>query len=201
MSNTKSYRTRDNATAALRKMGIAKEDYDKFITKTRDGLYVVDFAAVESLKQENDKANAAAATIDASKRNLKALAAKKGVKPQPAAQPGSEMYKEKPAPTPTPAAPAPKAKAPKAEKTPKAKAEKPIKPTKAERPVKAEKKTRMATVKDGKPSIGAAIRELVKAGKSNDEIWAVIQKEYNLPDDKRWYAAWYRADAKRKGLL
>lgn len=55
--------------------------------------------------------------------------------------------------------------------------------------------------KEPKPprvSIGGTIRELHAAGKTNDEIWAVIQPQFSMADTKKWYVSWYIWDAKRK---
>jgi hypothetical protein len=55
--------------------------------------------------------------------------------------------------------------------------------------------------KEPKPprvSIGGTIRELHAAGKTNAEIWAVVQPQFSMPDTKKWYVSWYIWDAKRK---
>lgn len=41
--------------------------------------------------------------------------------------------------------------------------------------------------------------ELIQAGKSNTEVWAVIKEKFKLSDDKRWYPSWFRSRLKRKG--
>ena len=48
---TKVYTRRDSATACLKKLGVTKEDYDKFITKHKDDegdLFEVDITAVKA---------------------------------------------------------------------------------------------------------------------------------------------------------
>jgi hypothetical protein len=47
-------------------------------------------------------------------------------------------------------------------------------------------------------SIADEFRELIKAGKTNAEVWAIMQPRHNLPDSKKGYPAWYRADMARK---
>lgn len=60
---------------------------------------------------------------------------------------------------------------------------------------------------EGKPkrkaarTVSTVARELIVAGKTNLEVWAVIQKEFDLDDSKKSYPAWYRSDCRRKGLI
>lgn len=51
-----------------------------------------------------------------------------------------------------------------------------------------------------KPSVSCAstARELIKAGKSNEEVWEVIKEKFKLDDSKRHYPSWYRSEMKRK---
>jgi hypothetical protein len=49
-----------------------------------------------------------------------------------------------------------------------------------------------------KPTIASRVRGLVTAGKTNDEIWLIVKAEFGMPDDKRWFVGWYRADMKRR---
>lgn len=42
--------------------------------------------------------------------------------------------------------------------------------------------------------------ELIMAGKTNAEVWAVIQPQFNLDDKKKGYPAWYRMNLARKGM-
>ena len=45
-------------------------------------------------------------------------------------------------------------------------------------------------------------RRLILAGDlSDDEIFAQVQKAFNLDDNRRAYVGWYRKDLKKKGLL
>lgn len=45
------------------------------------------------------------------------------------------------------------------------------------------------------------IKELILEGKSNEEIWAVIQPKFNMPDNLKYYPSWYRSYFRRKQLL
>lgn len=83
------------------------------------------------------------------------------------------------------------------EDTPKPKKAKTEKP-KAAKP-KADKSTTTA-VRDG-VTVSDTIRRLIEGGKTNKEIWDVVQAEFNLDDKKRHYPAWYRAQMRRAGAL
>lgn len=45
----------------------------------------------------------------------------------------------------------------------------------------------------------AVARALIRAGKTNAEVWAAIKTQFNLDDKKRGYPAWYRADLRKQG--
>jgi plasmid maintenance system antidote protein VapI len=49
--------------------------------------------------------------------------------------------------------------------------------------------------------VASTARELIAAGKTNEQVWAALQKQFDLPESKKNYPAWYRADCKRKGLI
>ena len=74
-------------------------------------------------------------------------------------------------------------------------------PAKTTKPAaKAERAPRKTA--DGKPSCAERFRELIVEGKLDDDaIFAKVQKEYGLDDDKRRYVSFYRFDCKRKGLI
>lgn len=102
-------------------------------------------------------------------------------------------------------------------KTPKAAKEKPAakpaKETKASKaaaaPVKTGKDIKAAAkaskeAGEKKPTSAARFRELLKEGgkvckHTDDEIFAIVKKEFNLDDKKRSYVAWYRNDLKKRG--
>jgi hypothetical protein len=52
--------------------------------------------------------------------------------------------------------------------------------------------------KPARVTVASAVRALVAEGKTNEEIWQVIQPQFALGDDKRWYASWYRWDMARR---
>jgi len=81
---------------------------------------------------------------------------------------------------------------------PKAKVEKTVeKSTKAGKPAKAAAKTEKAV----RRTVSSVARELILAGKTNDEVWKALQSEFQLADSKKGYPCWYRADLRKKGLL
>lgn len=49
--------------------------------------------------------------------------------------------------------------------------------------------------------ISQTARDLILAGKTNEEVWEVLQQTFNLDRSKRHYPTWYRCEMKRKGLL
>ena len=64
-----------------------------------------------------------------------------------------------------------------------------------------EKKAPAKAPAKAKGSASAMFKELIMAGKlSDDGIFAAVQKEFGLADDKRYYVGWYRGDLKRKGM-
>jgi hypothetical protein len=52
-----------------------------------------------------------------------------------------------------------------------------------------------------KRTVSSVARELIVAGKTNDEVWSALQKEFKLDDSKKSYPAWYRRECKAKGLI
>lgn len=120
---TKTYSSRDSATALLKKMGVAKIDYNKFIDKA-NGKYTVKVHLVTEAQAEM---------------------------------------------------------------------------TSIESRIAAIKKVR--SKKPAKRTVSGACRELILAGRSNDEVWAAVKAEFKLADGKKSYPSWYRSDLKRQGLL
>lgn len=49
-----------------------------------------------------------------------------------------------------------------------------------------------APVAGKKPNLSARLREEINAGKSNDEVWAIIQPEFKLGNEKKGYVAGQR---------
>lgn len=50
-------------------------------------------------------------------------------------------------------------------------------------------------------SVSTTIRELILAGKSNQEIWATLKETFDLDDSKKHYPSWYRCEMRRKGMV
>lgn len=54
------------------------------------------------------------------------------------------------------------------------------------------------TIKGGvKENVSSVARQLIKDGKTNKEIWAILKDKFKLDDSKKHYPAWYRSQAKR----
>ncbi len=78
---------------------------------------------------------------------------------------------------------------------------------------KAARKTtttkRPTTKRDAKPaaskparaSMWGAARELIKAGKTNAEILAILRERFSLPQHHSFYPVWYRSYAIRHGVV
>ena len=49
--------------------------------------------------------------------------------------------------------------------------------------------------------VSSMARDLILAGKTNQEVWDVLKDAFNLDDSKKHYPTWYRCELKRKGLL
>lgn len=73
------------------------------------------------------------------------------------------------------------------------------------KPVKAKTKNvaKAATkpAQKDKRTVSSVARQLIVAGKDNDEVWAALKKEFHLDDTKKSYPAWYRRECKAKGLI
>ena len=163
---TKVYTRRDSATAALKKIGVQKEDYSKFITKHTDDdgdLYEVDLVAAKAsldIQEEPALERRAVETPPPVERRA-------GMADLVAAQSATaEALKET------------------------AKTLASIKPAPARRPQRQAGRT-----------VSSVARELIVSGKSNDEVWKALKNEFKLDDGKKHYPAWYRSEAKRKGLV
>jgi len=165
-AEVKSVSKRDSATAILRKMGIKKEDYDKFIMKVGSAFEVNIAAAEASLKS-----------------TAPAPAAKSQAKPAKAATKAAKAAKP--------------AKAAKSQAKP---AKAVTKPARAAKPVTQlyDPYKRPITVR----TVRSAIIEGVLAGKSNDAIWADVNKEFGKqPEKHKHYPAWYRGQLRRNKII
>ena len=127
MSTATKYTKRDSATAALRKLGIARADYDDFIVQ-RDGSFYCDIAGAAK-HAGNQKSPAPAAVKVAKVATVKVAASNS-----------------------------------------------------------------QAAKVSGAETVSTVCRALIKAGKTNAEIWVVVQPQFSLDAKKRGYPAWYRSE-------
>lgn len=54
---------------------------------------------------------------------------------------------------------------------------------------------------DKPDSISSVARQLILDGKTNNEVWEQLQRQFNVDGTKKHYPAWYRSEMKRKGLI
>jgi hypothetical protein len=87
---------------------------------------------------------------------------------------------------------------PKSEKVIKVKADKPVKvkTVKAPKEPKAKKEPKPRRV-----SVSSVAEELLLAGKTNEEVFAVLKEKFKLDDSKKNYPSWYRCRLKRQKKL
>jgi hypothetical protein len=52
----------------------------------------------------------------------------------------------------------------------------------------------VTTNKVEKVTVSSTIRKLILDGLSNDEIWKIVQPQFDLSDSKKSYPAWYRRE-------
>lgn len=64
---------------------------------------------------------------------------------------------------------------------------------------KVEPKAVPADKGEKKVSCSAVARDLILAGKTNDEVWVVIAEQFKLDQKKRGYPAWYRFLLRKTG--
>jgi hypothetical protein len=75
------------------------------------------------------------------------------------------------------------------------------KPVEAAKPAATKATKKAAEPKVKKAGISATARELILAGKTNQEVWEVLKQQFDLDDSKKHYPTWYRCEMKRTGLL
>lgn len=207
---TRTFARRDSATAVLRKLGLRPRDYDLFI-KSLDGKFELSLEAAEA--------------------HARALQAQTGAEPDDEAPPKRDGGEREPQalgtppfdgtlvvdPTPMPA-PAKPAKAPRPRAEPKvakpaaspfaglghrAPREPQAKLPPEARQARAARRAALpkAPSRPAKVTCSSRARELIRAGKTNQEVWDLISVEFKLDDKKRLYPAWYRRELRRKGEL
>lgn len=52
-----------------------------------------------------------------------------------------------------------------------------------------------------KVTVASRCRELILAGKDNEEIFKIVKKQFDMPDTKKSWPGWYRNEMRRKGLI
>lgn len=172
---TKTVTRRDSATAILRKLGVKPRDYDLFITVVpgADGesrTFVVKVTEAKTYLAGLKQVEAAQATQDAAA----AASADEEAPPKRQASPFDGLVREPKSKAQR--APAAK-KAPKAKPTPKAKGQ----------------------TWQEKDTMSNVARRLILEGKTNAEVWEIIQPRYNLDEKKKYYPGWWRFELRRKG--
>jgi ribosomal protein S11 len=50
-----------------------------------------------------------------------------------------------------------------------------------------------------KVSVSSFMRQLIREGRTNEQIFEVAKIKFNLPDSKKSYPGWYRAEMIRNG--
>lgn len=55
--------------------------------------------------------------------------------------------------------------------------------------------------KERKATISGTCRDLIRSGKTNEEVWAIVQPMFKMPDHHKHYPGWYRAQMVRAGEL
>ena len=176
MSQSKVYTRRDSAVAVLRKMGIDKESYSRFIEPVDGGFKlnlkpaakVVEEPKVElpPKKSESERQSIVRTRRDAATADLRRMGIKK------------EDYDRF------------------IDKRPEGFV---VKLKLAQEYLESVKPRKSPVLK--RVTCSGRCRELILEGKTNEQAWLIIQKEFNLNNDKKHYPSWYRSQMKRKGLL
>jgi hypothetical protein len=183
----KTYKLRDSATSFLKKMGIPAKQYNLFISK-RDGMHFVDdVKAQEWLEDNTSPIQEPSIKMKAQQAEDKKLEKKIAVEKKSEYEAPSKHGKE----------------VPKFVKVGGKKImvhqsnttideKKPVVKTAKKSSAKLSELNVTKVLK-----VGPRCCELIKQGKSNDEVWVVIQKEYQMSDDKKHYPGWWRSWMKR----
>jgi len=178
METTKIYAKRDSAVSYLRKKGVPKEHYNEFLTLTTDQQYKIDTAEVEHF-------------LATSQTPEDVAAAKVGEKVQ--AEPETKSKKDEKLRVIPPAKKTAEEKA----------AERKAVTADLEEKAAGRRKTdpTVTVAKEPKRTVSSVCRTLIAEGKTNEEVWETVRLLFDLPDSKKSYPAWYRADMKKKGLI
>jgi len=213
ITTAKQCSTRDAATATLRKIGIAKQDYDDFICK-KDGIFYTDVIGAEKAMKD-DKPMTQAESREADHSAANAVVAEAMLKAQTkittdkvveqrksetvdhsASNKGIAKVLAADKKAPTKKAVKPTAKVTKAKLKAMVTSDKVVVKTKTEGPLPVAKQ------KGEKETVAEATRRMLLAGKSNIEIWEELLKLFpSIDEKKKQFPAWYRYDMKKKGQL
>lgn len=214
------FKTRDSATSVLKKEGVAKADYNHYITKTAGGKFSI-ANYVKHLEVKADEAKQAAVKSEAAVDPL-AQAAVKAQGPSPLSYvPGlvvqvhafggwyvgkivkvtkSKFHVEYTSGT--------GATRTKVVDLTKLRLTGPLgkgdvekgqqKAVDAATKSHSDRKVKIAgEPKAPRVSVASTARALIAAGKTNEEVFAVLQKDFALPESKKHYPSWYRSEMKR----
>jgi hypothetical protein len=170
---SKPYKRRDSVTAILRKMGINKSDYSKFIMEDENGYHL-----------NMDPGNGVPVVAIEQAKAVKKAVAKKEAKEKARAE---------------------------------AKPSRSSMPEQNHMPVKSKKVTKSSKVakvvyedystkvrqpyRKNTDNITNVCRDLIKQGKTNEEVWVVIKEKFDLDDKKRTYPSWYRSRMRSAGEI
>jgi hypothetical protein len=66
---------------------------------------------------------------------------------------------------------------------------------------KTQAKTAAPAKKPERVSMWGTARELIKAGKTNADVLAVLRERFGLPEKHNFYPVWYRAYAVKHGVV
>lgn len=51
--------------------------------------------------------------------------------------------------------------------------------------------------KEPRVTVASFMRDLIKGGKSNEEVFAAAQKKFGIGEEKKHYPSWYRCEMRR----
>jgi len=213
ITTAKQCSTRDAAIATLRKIGIAKQDYDDFICK-KDGIFYTDVIGAEKAMKD-DKPVAQAEIREADHSAANAVVAEAMLKAQTKITTDKVGEQRKSETVDHSASNKGIAKVLAADK--KAPVKKVVKPTekatkeklkamvtsdKVVVKAKTEGPAPVAAQKGQKETVAEATRRMLLAGKSNIECWEALLVQFpSIDEKKKQFPAWYRYDMKKKGQL
>lgn len=184
----KNFTKRDSATAFLRKLGISKIEYDRHITKI-DGGFEVDYQPASATVSDEPKETEFSQLVQSQ------LVKKDD--PAPEVKKAKVLKMGKGQATSKVALRQIKKAEPKKPNLGKGKKADKVDPKKLA--VLKEELKKIVTPKTEKVTVSSRSRDLIRKGMTNPQVFAALQKEFGLSDDKKWYPCWYRNQMRRKG--